>query len=141
MKTLSAAKKLVQRLVLAQLKEDVDVLCVLEEVLEADDVVLVERAMNFDLRHQLLLGTSLCECGLGDDFGGRDSLILQVCELEAASETTFTEELALEILLDANLSVVLDNFLLDDGLSAIDSFFGVTLLHFSLNDFLTEDYY
>ena len=39
---LTAAQQLVQRLVLAQLEENIDVLSILEEVFEADDVVLVE---------------------------------------------------------------------------------------------------
>lgn len=72
---LTAAQQLVQRLVLAQLQEDVDVLRVLKEVLEAYDVVLVKRAVNFDLTHELLLGTSLGQSGLHDDFGGRDTLV------------------------------------------------------------------
>ena len=72
---LTAAQQLVQRLVLAQLQEDVDVLCVFKEVLEAYDVVLVKRAVNLNLTHKLLLGTSLGQSGLHDDFGGRDTLV------------------------------------------------------------------
>lgn len=64
-------------------------------MLEAYDVVLMQRAMNLDFTHQLLLCTGLGERRLGDDFGRRDPLIFQVCEFEAASEATFTKELAL----------------------------------------------
>ena len=39
---LTSAQQLVQRLVLAQLEENIDVLSILEEVFETDDVVLVE---------------------------------------------------------------------------------------------------
>ena len=39
---LTTTQQLVQRLVLAQLEEDIDVLSIFEEVFEADDVVLVE---------------------------------------------------------------------------------------------------
>ena len=67
---LPTAQQLVQRLVLAQLEENIDVLCVLEEVFEADDVVLVEGAMDLDFRHQLLLGTSLSQSGLRNYFSG-----------------------------------------------------------------------
>ncbi len=67
---LSASEQLIQRLVLAQLKEDVHILSVFKEVLEADDVVLVKRAMNLDFRHKLLFGSSLGQGGLGDYFGG-----------------------------------------------------------------------
>ena len=127
--SLTPTQKLVERLVLAELKQDVDVLGVLEEVLEADNVVLVQRAMNLDLRHELLLRTSLSQCALHDYFGGTDSLILQIGELETAGEAALAEELALEVLLDAYLAVVFDDLLFDDGLGAIDAFLGVRLLH------------
>ena len=128
--SLTPTQKLVERLVLTELKQDVDVLSVLEEVLEADNVVLVQRAMNLDLRHELLLRTSLSQCALHDNFGGTDSLILQIGELETAGEAALAEELALEVLLDADLAVVFDDFLFNDGLGAINAFFGVSLLHF-----------
>ena len=86
--------------------------------------------MDLDLRHQLLLGTSLSQSGLCDNFRGRDSLIFEVCELETAGETSLSEEFALEVLFDTNLSVVLDNFLFYDSLGTIDALFWVTLLHF-----------
>ena len=129
-KALSATEQLIQRLVLTELKQDVHVLSVFKEVLEAYDVVLVERSVNLDLRHELLLGSSLRESRFGNDFGRRDSFIFEVGELEAASETSLTEELALQVLLDADLSIVLDDFLFDDGLSAIDSFLLMSCLHF-----------
>ena len=91
----------------------------------------MQRAMNLDLTHKLLLRTGLGEGRLGDDFGRWDPLVFQVCEFEAASEATFTKEFALEVLLDADLAIVLDDFLFDDGLGAIDTFFWVTLLHFA----------
>ena len=94
-------------------------------MLEADDVVLVERAMDLDLRHELLLGTSLGQCALHDDLGRADSLVLQVGELKAASEATLTQELALEVLLDADLTIVFDDFFFNDGLGAINAFFGM----------------
>ena len=86
--------------------------------------------MDLDLRHQLLFGSSLCQSGLGDNFGGRDSLVFKVCELETAGETSFTKEFAFEVLFDTNLSVVLDNFLFYNSLGTIDALFWVTLLHF-----------
>lgn len=129
MEALSSAEELVKGLVLAQFKQNVDVFCVLEEVLEADDVVLVEGAVDFDFGHQLLLGPSLCQGGLGNYFGGRDSLVFEVGELKAAGETSFAEELALEVLFNADFAVVLDDFLFYDGLGTVDAFFGMALLH------------
>mmetsp|Transcript_24716 Transcript_24716/g.30853 ORF Transcript_24716/g.30853 Transcript_24716/m.30853 type:complete len:293 (-) Transcript_24716:24-902(-) len=126
---LAATQKLVQGLVLAQLEKNIDILGVFEEVLEPDDVVLVEGAVDLDLRHKLLFGTGLRQSGLGDNLGRRNSLVLEISELEAAGETSLAEELALQVLLDADFAVVLYDFLFDDSLSSVDTFFGVPLLH------------
>ena len=59
METLASAKEFVETLILTQLKQDVNILGVLEEVLESDDVVVVQAAVDFNLRHQFLLGSAL----------------------------------------------------------------------------------
>ena len=61
MKALSATQKFIQSLILAKLQQNIDVFSIFEEVLEAHNVVLVQAAMNLDLRHKLLLGAGLCE--------------------------------------------------------------------------------
>jgi translation initiation factor 2 beta subunit (eIF-2beta)/eIF-5 len=61
MKALSAAQKFIQSLILAKLQQYIDVFSIFKEVLEAHNVVLVQAAMNLDLRHKLLLGAGLCE--------------------------------------------------------------------------------
>lgn len=127
--SLTSTQELIQRLILAELEEDVNILGVLEEVLETYDVVLMKRAMNLDLGHELLLGASLGECAFHDDLSGTDPFIFKVSELEAASETSLSEELALQVLLDADLAVIFDDFLFYDGLGTVDTFFGMTLLH------------
>ena len=127
--SLTSAQKLIERLVLAELEQNVHVLGVLEKVLETYDVVLMKRAMNLDFRHELLLGTSLCESALHDNLSSADSLVLEVGELETASETSFAQELALEVLLDADLAVVFDDFLFYDSLGTVDAFLRMTLLH------------
>ena len=91
-------------------------------MLEADDVVLMQTPVNLNLRHELLLGTCLSESGLGNDLGRRDSLVLQVGKLKATSETSLTQELALQVPLDADLTIVLDHLLFNDGLCSIDAF-------------------
>ena len=53
-KSLPSSQKLVQRLTLAQLKDDVYVFSILEEMLKADDVGMMKRSMNLDLTHKLL---------------------------------------------------------------------------------------
>jgi len=59
MQALSPPQKFIQTLILAQLKQDVNVLGILEEVFETDDVIVLQTAMNFDFRHQLLLCSAL----------------------------------------------------------------------------------
>jgi hypothetical protein len=56
-------------LVGADLKQDVDVLMVFEDVFEFDDVVMAEGLVNFYLRYQFLFGSGAVECAFGDDFG------------------------------------------------------------------------
>lgn len=118
-KALTAAQKFVKWLVLTQLKHDVNVFSILEEVLETDDVVMVKGTMNFNLRHKLLLGTGFCEGSLCDDLSSSDPLRFNVSELITLGETSFSKELAAKILLDANISVKLDYFLFDYDLSIV----------------------
>jgi hypothetical protein len=68
-KALSSPQKLVQSLILAKLQQDVNVFCVFKEVLETDNVVLVQAAMDLDLRHKLLLGAGLGQGSLCNNFG------------------------------------------------------------------------
>jgi hypothetical protein len=55
-KALSAAQKFIQSLILTELQQYIDIFCVLEEVLEPHNVVLVQATMDLDLGHKLLLG-------------------------------------------------------------------------------------
>jgi len=48
----STTKQFVEGLVRAKLKQDVNVLSILEEVLEANNVVVVQGAMNFNFGHK-----------------------------------------------------------------------------------------
>lgn len=59
--SLTSPQQLVERLVLAELKQNVNVLSVFEEMLEADNMVVMEGTVNLDLTHQLLLGARLCK--------------------------------------------------------------------------------
>lgn len=95
-------------------------------MLEAYDVVVMEGAMNLDLGHELLLGATLCEGALLDDFGGLDLLVVQVSELVTLGESALAQELALEVLLDADVSVKLDYLFFDDSLAF---FFGCRFAH------------
>ena len=119
MESLPSSEQLVERLILAQLEQNIDVLGIFEEVLEANDVVVVEGPVDLDLRHEFLLGSCFGQSGLRDNFGRRDSLVFEVCELKAARKSSLAKELTLEVPLDADFSIVLDDFLLDDGLGVL----------------------
>lgn len=54
--SLPSSKELIQRLIRAELEQDVDVLGIFKEVLEPDDIIVMERSVDFDFRHELLLG-------------------------------------------------------------------------------------
>lgn len=131
--SLPSPQQLIQGLVLTEFKEDVHVLCVLEEVLEANNVVVMERSVDLDLGHELLLGTSLGKRRLRNDFCSRNSLVFQVRELKASGEATLSEELALQVALDADLAVVLDDLLFDNCLGILHALLGITLLRWVLS--------
>lgn len=59
MQAFSPPEELVETLVVAKFKEDIYVFCVLKEVLKLNYVLVMNRAMDFNLRHQLLLCSSL----------------------------------------------------------------------------------
>ena len=88
-------------------------------MLKPDDVVVVQTAVDLDLGHELLLGARLGQRGLGDDLGGGNSLSLEVGKLIALRKAALAEELAAQVLLDADVSVELDDLLLDDDLRIV----------------------
>jgi len=61
---------------MAELEQDINILGILKKVLKAYNMVLMERSMNFDFGHQLLLCSSFSEGALLNDFGCGNSLIL-----------------------------------------------------------------
>ena len=58
MQALPPSQQLVERLILAQLQQDVHVLGVLEEVLKLYYMLVGDRQMDLNLTHQLLLGAT-----------------------------------------------------------------------------------
>ena len=53
----SPPQKFIQGLTLTEFQDNVDVLSILKEMLEADNVGVMERSVDLDLTHQLLLGS------------------------------------------------------------------------------------
>ena len=110
-KSLSPPEQLVQRLTLTKLQQNVDILSIFEEVLEPDNVLVVQRPVDLDFTHQLLFGPRFRQGRLINYFGGGHFASLRICELVAFGEATLTQELAPDVLLDANVAVEADNFL------------------------------
>ena len=54
-KLLSPPQQLIERLILTEFKENVDILRVFKIMLKLNNVLVVQRAMDLDLAHQLLL--------------------------------------------------------------------------------------
>ena len=76
---------------------------------------MLDRAMDLDLAHQLLLGAALRETRLEDHLGGGHGASLLAREFVALGETSLPEKLALEIAADLSLAVRFDDALLHDG--------------------------
>ena len=106
-------------MVLAELQKNVDVFCIFKEMFEAHNVVVMKTTMDLNFRHKLLFRSGFCEGSLGDNLGGRHSLSLKVCEFIALSETTFAKEFTAEILLNAYISVKLDDLFFNYNLGVI----------------------
>ena len=119
MKALSAAQKFVQRLILAKLQQNIDIFCILKEMLESNNVVVMQTSMNLNFGHKLLFCPWFGQGCLRDDLGGRYSLSFKVCEFIALGKTSFSEEFAAKILLDANITVEFDDFLFNNDLCIV----------------------
>lgn len=63
-------------------------------MLEVTHVSVLDTAMDFDLTHQLLLRSTLCQRRLLDDLGGVKKFRLCINKLEALGEASLAEELA-----------------------------------------------
>ena len=119
---LAPLQQFVQTLVCAELQEDVDALAVFEEVDELRDVLVLDRAVNFDLAHQLLLGAAPLQRALVDNLGRRYRLRVALHELIALREAALAQKLSFDVISVADLPVLMLDTLFDD-LSARVSIF------------------
>ena len=78
---------------------------------------MLDTAMNLDLTHQLLLGTTLGQAGLLDDLGGVYESGVSIDEFVTFSEASFPKELAFKVSTDTDFSTFFLKFLLNDGLT------------------------
>ena len=105
MQALPPLQELVHALVLAQLEEDIHILAVFEEVQELGHVRMLDRPVNFDLTHQLLLRPTPLQRGLLNDLGRAHCLRVHLHELVALGEAALSKELAFDVLPVADLTI------------------------------------
>ena len=77
---------------------------------------MLDAPVDLDLTHELLLGATLRQAALLNDFGCVHELGLGIDEFEALRETTFAKELAFQVAPDADFAVLLLELFLDDDL-------------------------
>lgn len=70
MQALAAPDQVTQRLVVANIEHDVNVVFVFEVAVEPHHVFVVERAVDLDLAGELLAGLRAGQVCLGNDFEG-----------------------------------------------------------------------
>lgn len=112
---LTSAKKLVHGLVGTDLQEDVDVLRILKEMLKTYYMRMMQRPVNLNLSHKLLLRPRLREGGLGHDFSGQQLARFKRGQLVASRKAALAEESALGIAPQGDLPAHFYDLLLDYG--------------------------
>jgi hypothetical protein len=120
--TLPPPKQLVHALVRAQLQQNIHVLGVFEEVLKLNHSRVVNGPMNFNFTHQLLLGSTLGQGGLLDDFARGEDLCLLVNHFVALGETSFAQELPPHVLFNLDLAIVLNYLFFNENLLVLFHF-------------------
>ena len=119
MQALTPLQELIHTLVLAELEEDVHIFAVLEEMQELGHVRMLDRPVNFDFAHELLLGPASLQRGLLDNFGRAYRLRVHLHELVAFGEAALAKELALDILTVADLTICVLYAFLDELCSRV----------------------
>jgi len=104
----------VQRQVLTELEQQVDMLLVFEDVLKARDVLVLELAVDLDLLDQLFLRTASLQLDLLDDLCREPLARLQVRDLSDVREPALAQRFAQHILDRLHRPVLLHHLLHDD---------------------------
>jgi len=112
---LSPLQQLIHTLIMAQFQEDVNIFTVFEKVHKLSDIRMLHRAMDFDLTHQLLLGSAPLQRRILNNFSGSYRFGLTLYKFIAFCKTTFAEEFSFDVLQISDVSIlILANPLLDD---------------------------
>ena len=125
-------KKLVETLVMAQLKQYINVFSIFEEMLELYHMLMLNTSMDLNFTHQLLFSATFSKWGFQDDFSCVYSFGLHILEFIAFCKTSFTQKLSFYIFFQLNFSVILDYlFFYDLWLRAFHlSMKGISLWYF-----------
>ena len=117
MQTLAPLQQLVHALILTELKKNVNVLAILEEMLELAHISMLDTSVNLDLTHELLFGAALGQARFVDELSCVHESSLGINEFVNLGESTFSKEFAFDVLADADFSIFFLEFLLDQGLT------------------------
>ena len=123
MKSLSSSDQLIQSLIRTQFQQNINIFIILKEMLESNYICIMEGPMNLNLTHKFLLGSTLGQRGLSNDLSSTDSFIIKICEFITFSEPSFSKEPPSLVLLDIDVSIVLDYFFLNDDILLVDWLF------------------
>ena len=111
MESLSSFEEFVQALIMAELQQNVHTLRVLKKVHELSYICVLDRPVDFNFTHQLLLSPASSERSFQDDFCGSNLLRFTLHKLVALCESTLAEELPFDVLSIADLTIrVLNSF-------------------------------
>ena len=114
MQPLSALQEFIHALVLAQLQQDIHIFTVFEKMKELSHICMLNRPMNFDFAHQLLLCPAPLQRGLLDDLGCTDCLRVHLNELVTFCEATLAKEFSLDILPVGHFTILMLYAFLDE---------------------------
>ena len=77
-------------------------------------ICMLHRSVNFDLTHELLLGSTPLEGRFLNNLGGSDGLGLTLYKLVTLGESSFSEEFSFDVLSIRNFSILMLDSLLDN---------------------------
>ena len=103
-------------MVLAELEQDVHIFAVLKEVLKVAHIRMLDTPVDLDLTHELLLGATLGQRRLLDDFRCVHKHRLRIHELETFGEAALAQEFSFKVSADADFTILLFELFLHNRL-------------------------
>lgn len=112
--SLAAFQQFVHALILAKLQQDIHIFTVFEEMKKLGHIRMLDRPVNFDFTHQLLLCSASLQRGLLNNFGCADRLRVHLDELVAFGKAALSEELSFDVLSISDFAILMLYALFDD---------------------------